>query len=311
MDTTVRQQQEEGTPQVVRRRSDYKCLAEGLALVARRFKALLFTSWPLACLVLLVAVACGFVERAAEVSFFSSLTGGRQGQWVVLTLSVVSLLVQAMFLGCMAWQQRALHEVGELPRVRLRKVWRDVLPVFGRALLVLCVGLVVFALVVVLLGLALHPVMTSAGGSALGVSAMTVLSLCVAVVLTGVLSQVYFEHAVGGAGLLGALRSLSWSCRYVGRGLMVAFISMLLSAVVVLILSLPAFVCVYVDSSVVAARLEGDYADLPGYYPLVLFLSWLLSGVGSLLSMLIVSFPLFLNWGALRAMEQERLSQAG
>ncbi len=277
---------------VLRSRSYYRCLGDGILLLMNKIGTVAGFLWPAALLYMVVSVAYAVLGGEAW-----------QREAYVIGMGVVSLLASAVYGACIVWQQRKLVETGSLPKARVWKVWREVLPSLWRLLAMWCIGLVVafvlvfaYALVVALL-----PSLAMAGKVSLGVLFFVVYFLVAAW-----LTQVGFEYLLSGVSLRKAFGSMSWGRHYYGRTLLLVFVTALLCLVVSLVMSCPAMVCSYVEGLALSMRLEGDLDDLPSSFSLILSIAWLLSALGSCVCHLLFCFPLCLNWGATHAIERER-----
>ncbi|MCD8304083.1 MAG: hypothetical protein LUC86_04575 [Prevotellaceae bacterium] len=290
---------------VLRSRSYYRCLGDGILLLMNKMGSLAGFLWPAAVLYTVVSVVCLHLEKGLYQPILRDEVWPAEAY--VLGLGVLTLLASAVFGACIVWQQRKLVETGSLPKARVWKVWREVLPSLGRLLALWCIALVV-ALVLVFayaLIVALLPSLAMAAKVSLGVLLFVVFFLVAAWLV-----QVGFEYLLSGVSLRKAFGSMSWGRRYYGRTLLLVFVSAMLCLVVSLVMSCPAMVCSYVEGLALSMRLEGDLDDLPSSFSLILSIAWLLSALGSCLSQLLFCFPLCLNWGATHAIEQERASNS-
>ncbi len=285
--------------EVLKERSYYRCLGEGLSLAFTRFGVMWGFLWPSVVVWLALGVVSFFLQRMV---YFDALAGEvwAEQAWT-LGAMVVAVALSLVFHACLVWQQRALVAGGALPGARVWRVWREVLPVYWRVLKLFLVCLIVGAVLTALgcwlyalAGIA-HPL--AVGGFALAVAVVLVVVLALFVLVA-------FEYLFGGASLMGALRKLARARRHMGRTLLLVFVCLLLGGLLTLVMSMPAIVCSWVDGMALSMRMEGDLDDLPSFYPLVLAVSWTLSVLGTCLSTLVCSFPLLLNWGALRAFER-------
>ncbi len=292
---------------VVRERSGYRCVRDGVSLVFKHFTKMARFLWPLA----VVYVVCDVVMfHSQRCVVFAGIAGN---MWVVrgyaLCATLLTTLANVAYQSGIAWQQRALAFTGALPGGRLCDVWRAVLGVAWRVLKMGIVITIVFSLFILLCAVLCVPSLP-AGASSVGRWLVVVAEWGVAVflfmVLLGASWQVFYEYVLGGVSLCAAVGSLGWGRRYLGRSILLAFVCTLLSAVVAVVMSLPAIVCSCIDGIALEMAFNGELAQLPSHYPYVLLLSWLLSAVGQCLAFLLVAFPMCLNWGAIRATEINR-----
>ncbi len=293
-------------PVVIRERNYAKCLGEGLKIVGKNFSAMAGFLWPLAVLYALVYIVGCFVQMNALPNVLSGEAW--RSEVCVIIMYILSIIVSAAYGACMFWQQRQLVAGAGIPKARIWKMWHDVLPLFWRMLCLVCLY-VVIAFVLVLLFSLLVSALSSASASGILLTCVSVVAFCLLVLVCTLFSLVTFEYMLGDCSLGSAIGSLRWSWRYFGRTLVVTFLCMLVVAVVCLVLSAPSMVCSYIEGVVLATRLQGDVADLPGFFACLLFLGWLLSALGSCLGTLLFSYPLCLNWGAIHATESERLGK--
>ncbi len=290
----------------VRERNYAKCLGEGLKIVGKNFGSMVGFLWPLAVLYAVVYIVGCFVQMSALPNVLRGEAW--KGETCVIIMYILSIIVSAAYGACMFWQQRQLVAGAGVPKARIWKIWRDVLPLFWRMLSLVCLY-VVIAFVLVFLFCLLVSALSSAPASGVLLTCVSVVAFCVLVLLCTLFSLVTFEYMLENCSLGAAIGSLRWSWRYFGRTLVVTFLCILVVAVVCLVLSAPSMVCSYIEAVVLATRLEGDVADLPGSFACLLFLGWLLSALGSCLGTLLFSYPLCLNWGAIHATENERMSK--
>ncbi len=297
---------------VVRHRGNYRCLRDGVSFIFKHFNEIAKFTWPLTVVFVVLGVV---LLHSLRFAAFADIDGNVAAARVyVLLATLLVALAGVAFQSGVVWQQRGLMETGYLPCARLKTVWRDVLKVSWRVLIIDIVMAVMFCLLVLLCGVLHVAVVQSVGTSAGAVSVghllvmvvEWVLAFCLFMVLLGGYWQVFHEYILGNVSLRAAVCYLGWGWRYLGRGVLLDFVCLLLTALIALLMSVPSIVCSYIDGTDLQMRLGGELAQLPSYYPYVLLLSWVLSAVGLCLAYLFIAFPMCLGWGAVRATEAER-----
>ncbi len=298
--------------EVLKTRGYGKCLRDGFAVSLKQFGVILKLSWPVALLFALLyawfqSQSNGVIMAVMEGQAFHALV-------FVMGAGVLTAVAGVAFQACIVWHQRRMAELGYLPSVSIWHVWKNVLRVFFRVLVATLIELVVW---LVFLGICGWVIYFSAShllsGSAVPAWRWGVIGLecfvffILFILLTGLVCQVFMEYLLGKGSLAEAFASLKWGRRYLGHSLLVAFVGLISFAVVWLVISLPSVVFNYIDGITLGMALEGETASLPGYYPWLRFLGWLLSGLGYCFGLLFVFFPLCFNWGAIHAIENERL----
>ncbi len=297
---------------VVRHRGNYRQLRDGVSFIFKHFSEIAKFTWPLAVVFVVLGVV---LLHSLRFAAFADIDGNVAAARVyVLLVALLVALAGVAFRSGVVWQQRGLVETGCLPCARLTTVWRDVLKVSWRVLITDIAMVVMFCLLVLLCGVLHAFVVQGVGTSAAPVSVGHLLVMvmewcCVCagfLLVLGCYWQVFHEYILGNVSLRAAVCHLGWRWRYLGRGALLGFVCLLLTALIALLMSAPSVVCSYIDGTDLQMRLGGELAQLPSYYPYVLLLSWVLSAAGLCLAYLFIAFPMCLGWGAIRATEAER-----
>ena len=296
--------------EVLKHRSYVRCLRDGMAIGMKYMGVTMRLAWPT-----VVAFALMFAWFLwLESGVLQAVMEGRMGQaMAVLCVDGVLLALAEMgFYACVLWHQRRLVELGFLPEARLWREYRSIGRTFLRVLWVSLASFVLWMVVLLLCGVLVTGcgMLTEKTGGASWAWAMAVgMAIVLGAVLVwlmGFTYQLFMEYMMGDGSLKDAFRSFAWGRRYLSRTIVVSLLSLFVMLVLWLLVSLPMLTCRMVDGYVVQMLMEGETAVLPSYYSFLRFFAFLLSGVGCCLTLLLVLYPLCLNWGSIHAMEQER-----
>ncbi len=304
---------------VFKHRSHYRCFRDGGAFVLKNFNAIFRYLWPFALVYMVLTVVFYHYQRAVVADI---LTGNLwPAQAYAMLLCLATNIAALLYCSVLVWQQRSLATAGSLPKEKIRKVWRELLRDFWRVIKV-AVIFGVLACIIFIIGVFLYTMPAPAPVADVDIEVVShggaywftmivgwIVIICLSLLLLGVAYQVCFEYLIGGTSLKAAFGSLKWSRRYFGRNMLMAFVSLLVAAVVIAFFSIPSITCSYIDTILIAMMLDEEVADLPSYYPCISILAWLLTALGYCLATLFVAFPLLLNWGAIHATESQRLEQ--
>ncbi len=302
---------------VFKQRSHYRCFRDGVAFVMKNLNAMCRHLWPFALVYMVLTIALFGYQRAVVADILSGNMWPAQAY--AMLLSLVTDIAALFYCSVLVWQQRSLAATGSLPKEKMRRVWRELLCDFWRVVKVAVIFCVV-ACIIFILGLFLYIMPASAPAEDVEVVVPStgywftvvvgwVVIICLSLLLLGVAYQVCFEYLVGGTSLKTAFGSLRWSRRYFGRNMLMAFVSLVVTTVVIAFFSIPSVTCSYIDAISIEMMLNEEVADLPSYYPYISMIAWLLTALGYCFATLFVSFPLLLNWGAVHATESQRVEQ--
>ena len=309
--------------EIVKARTVWDCMSDGLSAAFEYMGASLRGLWPLIIIFSLVAPALfllwvgKFYEQLFDGTIMAAFTGHNWNA-ILRVLAVSGLLfviglMDAILHGGIVWRQRQLTAMGYIPRTQ---AWRE-----GRGIGRMTWRMIVIALLVIVLTILLSVVQVGATiGLGLVISHWT-LSPAWSVALTIVLTLVFLilmfyfltvllhmvlPYVYEDVPLRRSIASASWSLRTVSGTFAVYFVAGIAALLFGLIFALPTVVIQIVDLLAMKATLMGDAATLPSSMSVWRYITMALTFLGSFVCNVIVLYPILYRWGALKSREPKK-----
>ena len=308
--------------EIVKSRSVWECMSDGLSAAFEYMGASLRGLWPMVILFSLVAPivylkwAGMLTEQLLDGTVNAALmTHEKQAILKVLGASALPLvlgLMDAFLNGGIIWRQRQLTAMGFIPHTPAWREWRGIgrmtLRVIVSGLLALLFYLVVvgicFLMFMGLFSIVRHWAMPTGVSIAIFIVAFIIYANVV-FYLIGVFLHMTMPYLYEDVSLRRSVASAKWTAYPVACTFSVALVAFVASCFFGLAFVLPGVVIQIVDFLSVKSTAMGDHASLPSSLSLWRYLAMVLMFFGSFVCNVVILFPILYRWGAMKSEESK------
>ncbi|MBP5514211.1 MAG: hypothetical protein J6Y04_05510 [Bacteroidaceae bacterium] len=306
--------------EIVKARSVWECMSDGLSASFEYMGASLRGLWPL--LIVFSLVAPALLIWWTKL-FFGQLFDGTLAALTTTPTVGICLralapmglllllgLMDAVMHGGIIWRQRQLTEMGFIPNTPAWREWRGIgrmtwrMIVFALLLIVLSV---VIAVINVGMTMGLAAVIRHWGLSPVWAVGLTIVNFLLYMVIVFymlvVLLHMVLPYVYDDTSLLKSITSAKWGIRPVSGTFCVVFAAGVSSILFALIFVLPTGVIQIVDLLAMKATVMGDAASLPTSMPVWRYIAMALMFLGSFVCNVVFLYPILYRWGAMKSEE--------
>ena len=308
--------------EIVKSRSVWECMSDGLSAAFEYMGASLRGLWPMVILFSLVAPivylkwAGMLTEQLLDGTVNAALmTHEKQAILKVLSASTLPLvlgLMDAFLNGGIIWRQRQLTAMGFIPHTPAWREWRGIGSMTLRVVVTGFLALLFYLLIVALCFFMLMGLFSvvrhwavATGLSIVMFIVVFILYVCVVFYLIGVFLHMTMPYLYEDVSLRRSVASAKWTAYPVACTFSVALVAFVASCFFGLAFVLPGVVIQIVDFLSVKSTAMGDHASLPSSLSLWRYLAMVLMFFGSFVCNVVILFPILYRWGAMKSEESK------
>ncbi len=284
-----------------------RCLGAGLVQCLKNIKSILFFCLPLCLLLIGAGVLMDRFVTAKLILPDASLASVLP--WGACSV-VLFVFVFFLFQSALVCQQHQLGANDRLPGGHVFGVWRQVMRLFCRNLLVSGVCALFFAALVVAMIVGIKAFLNSflvselSAFSWIGVGAGALAALCLVLSLVAFMQLFWANYMYGNQRFFDTLRQTFANARHLGRTMALQFIKLLYGTVLLLVFCFPYALFVLMEKLAAETVAGGDAVELPSYYPYLYGVA-LFSVVAGIVFVSILSvYPSLYNWCSIQSREK-------
>ena len=309
--------------EIVKARTVWDCMSEGLSASFEQMGATLRGLWPLIIIFSLVApVLVMLWSKLFYGQFFDGTFDaafvGHDVKACLRLLGPTGLLLLIGFMdvlltGGIVWRQRQLTAMGFIPRTPAwrewrgigRMTWRIVVIVILAIVLTIVLCLISVGMTMGLVAIVKHWALSTAWSVTLSI-VMFLLYAILTCYLVTVLFHMVLPYVYEDVPLRRSIASASWKLRTVSGTFGVVFVASIAAFFFGLIFALPTVVIQIVDLLAMKATVMGDDGTLPSSMSAWRYIAMALTFFGSFVCNVVAMYPILYRWGALKSREPKK-----